>query len=123
MWELGLRYHRRMRGELMLVACRSKKLSSAEKNYPVHENEILALVDTLEECRHCFLGVAVLVYTDNSALSCLQKNPKPSPRQVRWLEKMQRYDLKIAHIHGRSNVAADALSGYHVGPDTKGAGC
>ena len=34
----------------------------------------------------------MLVYTDNSALSYLQKNPKPSPRQVRWLEKMQRYD-------------------------------
>ena len=81
--------------ELRLVACRSRKLSSAEKNYPVHENEMLAFADTLEEWRHYLLGVAVLVYTDNSALSYLQKNPKPSPRQVRWLEKMQRYDLKI----------------------------
>ena len=71
MWELGLRCHRRMRGELRLVACRSRKLSSAEKNYPVHEKEMLALVDTLEEWRHYLLGVAVLVYTDNSALSYL----------------------------------------------------
>ena len=91
------------------MACRSRKLSSAEKNYPVHEKEMLALVDTLEEWRHYLLGVAVLVYTDNSALSYLQKNPKPSPRQVRWLG---RYDLKISHIPGRSNVAADALSRY-----------
>ena len=35
-------------GGLRLVACRSRKLSSAEKNYPVHEKEMLALVDTLE---------------------------------------------------------------------------
>ena len=63
--------------EIRFVACRSRKLSSAEKNYPVHENEMLALVDTLEELRHYLLGVAVLVYTDNSALSYLQKNPKP----------------------------------------------
>ena len=32
--------------ELRLVACRSRKLSSAEKNYPVHEKEMLALIDT-----------------------------------------------------------------------------
>ena len=83
-----------------MVACRSRKLSSAEKNYQVHEKEMLALVDTLEEWRHYLLGVAVLVYTDNSALSYMQKNPKPSPRQVRWLEKMQRYYLKISHITG-----------------------
>ena len=106
----------------MLVACRSRKLSSAENNYPVHDNEMLALVDTLEEWRHYLLGVAVLVYTDNSALSYLQKNPKPSPRQVRWLEKLQRYDLKISHIPWRSNVAADALSRYPVDVDAKSGG-
>ena len=75
---------------------------------------MLALAGKLEEWRHYLLGVAVLVYTDNSALSYLQKNTKQSPRHVRWLEKLQRYDLKITHIPGRSNVAADALSRYPV---------
>ena len=120
MCELVLRCHRRMMGGVLrFVSSRSRKLSSAEKNYPVHEKEMLALVDTLEEWRHYLLGVAVLVYTDNSALSYLQKNSKPSPRQVRWLEKMQRYDLKIYRIPGRSNVAADALSRYPVEGDAK----
>ena len=85
----------------------------------MQEKEMLALVDTLEEWRHYLLCVVVLVYTDNSALSYLQKNPKPSPRQVRWLEKIQRFDLKVSHIPGRSNVAADPLSRYPVGQEAK----
>ena len=85
----------------------------------MHEREMWALVDTLEEWRHYLLGVALLVNTDNSALSYLQMNPKPLPRQVRWLEKMQRYDLKISHIPGRSNGAEYALSRYPVGSDAK----
>ena len=76
---------------MRLIACRSKQLTGAEKYYPVHEKEMLALIVTLEECRHYLLEVDVRVFTDNSALTYLQKNPKPSPRQVRWLEKMQRY--------------------------------
>ena len=33
-------------GSLRLVACSSRKLNPAEKNYPVHERELLALVDS-----------------------------------------------------------------------------
>ena len=83
---------------------------------------MLALVDALDELRHYLLGVPVLVYTDNSALSYLQKNPKPSPRQVRWLGKLQQYDLEISNIPRRSNVAADALSRYPVDGDAKRGG-
>ena len=35
-------------GMLHLIACRSRKPSSTEKNYKVHEKEMMALVDTLE---------------------------------------------------------------------------
>ena len=35
---------------------------------------------------------------------------------------MQRYDLKISHIPGMSNVAADALSRYPVEVYAKGRG-
>ena len=80
---------------------------------------MLALIDTLEEWRHYLLCVAVLLYTDESALSYLQNNQKPLPRQVRWLEKMQRYDLKMSHFPGRSNMAADALSRYQLEGDAK----
>ena len=64
-------------GVWRLVACRSRKLSPAEKNYPVHEKEMLALVDTLEEWRHYLLGVAVLVYTVNSATCRRTRSRRP----------------------------------------------
>ena len=60
-------------GNMRLIACRSRKLSDAEKRYPVHEKEMLALVDRLEEWRHYLLGAEVRVYTDNLALNYLQK--------------------------------------------------
>ena len=97
-------------GQLRLVSCMSRKLNPAEKNYPVHEKEMLALVNALEHWRHYLLGAQVQVRTDNSALRYLQKTPRPSARQIRWLEKLQQYTMEIVHIPGRDNAAADALS-------------
>ena len=33
---------------LRLVACSSRKFNPAERNYPVHERELLALIDSLK---------------------------------------------------------------------------
>ena len=94
-----------------LIACRSRKLNKAQLNYPVHEKEMLALIDALEDWRHYLLGAEIHIFTDNSALRYLQNTKQPSSRQVRWLEKLQLYSpLKIAHIPGKTNTSADALS-------------
>ena len=45
---VGATLSQKDKGGLRLVARRSRKLSSAEKNYPAHEKEMLALVDTME---------------------------------------------------------------------------
>ena len=80
-------------------------------NYAVHEKEMLILVDALEERRHYLLGSEIHIFTDNSALRCLQNSARPSSRQIRWVEKLQVYSpLKIAHFPGKTNTAADALS-------------
>jgi len=61
-------------GNVRLIACRSKKTSSEEKNYIVQEKEM----STLMEWRHYLLGADVRVSIDNSALTYLHKSPKPS---------------------------------------------
>ena len=94
-----------------LIACRSRKLNKAQLNYHVHEKEMLALVDALEDWKHYLLGSEIHIFTDKSATRYLQNSARPSSRQIRWLEKRQVYSpLKIAHIHGKTNTAADALS-------------
>ena len=93
-----------------LAACRSRKLNQAQKNYPVHENEMFALVDALDDWRHYLLGAEIHIFTDNSAIRYIKNTARPSARQVRWLEKLQLYSpLKIANIPWKTNTAADAL--------------
>ena len=62
---------------LRLVVCMSLKLNKHEVNYPVHENELLALVESTTKWRHYLHGLPVIVYTDSSALKYLQTMPKP----------------------------------------------
>lgn len=46
------------------VAFDSMQLKDAQKNYPVHEKEMLAIVRTLKKWRSDLLGMQFIVYTD-----------------------------------------------------------
>ena len=97
-------------GNLRLIECRSKALSEAESNYPVHEQELLALIQALGTWEHWLLGNKTYVYTDSRNLTYLATQPKMSKRQIRWSQRLQEFDLDITYIKGRDNGAADALS-------------
>lgn len=93
------------------IAYFSTKLNKAQKNYPVHEQELLALVHALKTWRHYLLGAHKSVaYTDHKALKYLQTQPNLNCRQARWLALLQEFDLYIDYLPGKSNVVADALS-------------
>ena len=77
----------------------------------MHEKEMFALVDALDNWRHYLLGAEIHIFTENSALRYLQHTARPSAWKVRWLENLQLYsNLKITHISGKTNTVADALS-------------
>ena len=73
---------------LRLVVCMSRMLKKHEGNYPVHEKELIALVESTTKWRHYLHELPVIVYTDSSALKCLQTMAKPSHRQIRWLHRL-----------------------------------
>jgi hypothetical protein len=95
---------------LQPIAFMSHKMNAAERNYPVHEQELLAVVHALREWRHYLHGAEFEVVTDHMSLKHFLSQPRLSARQARWSEFMQEFTMKITHRPGRLNNAADALS-------------
>ena len=96
---------------LQPIAYMSKKMLPAEKNYPVHEQELLAIIVALREWRHYIYGKEFKVITDHQSLRYLQTQPNLSQRQMRWVEFLQQFQpFPIEYQPGKGNVVADALS-------------
>ena len=97
-------------GRLHPIAFESRKLSDAEKNYPVHEKEMLGIVNALKIWRVYLLGNHFQVVTDHASLKFLHTQPNLSTRQARWMEMLADYDFDITYLPGKTNIVADALS-------------
>lgn len=92
------------------VAFESRKLLPAERNYPTHERELLAIVNALKVWRHYLEGRRFEVVTDHNALKFIQTQPHLSKRQASWLDLLQEFDFTIDYKPGKTNAVADALS-------------
>jgi transposase InsO family protein len=95
---------------LQPIAFLSHKLDKHERNYPVHEQELLAVIIALKEWRHYLHGRKFKIITDHQSLRYLSTQPHLSSRQVRWSEFLQQFEFDIEYRPGRLNTAADALS-------------
>jgi hypothetical protein len=92
------------------VAFDSMQLKGAEKNYPVHEKELLAIVRALKKWRSDLLGGPIWVYTDHRTLENFETQKDLSRCQLRWQEFLSQYEMSVVYIHGEDNCVADALS-------------
>lgn len=92
------------------VAYDSYQLTAAEKNYPVHEKELLAIVKALKKFRSSLLGPHFEIMTDHRTLEYFQSQKEMSRRQSRWSVQMADYDFTINYVKGEDNTVADALS-------------
>ena len=96
---------------LQPVAFFSAKMSDAERNYDVREQEFMALFKACLHWRHYLHGTQpFLLLTDHDSLKYHKTMPNLSGRLARWIEKMAEFDYKLQHIPGKDNVVADALS-------------
>jgi hypothetical protein len=88
----------------------SGKFNSAQQNYPVHEQELLAIVESLKRFRHLLIGFRFHIFTDHKGLEWITTQTRLSPRQARWLEALSEFDFEITYVPGIDNILADALS-------------
>ena len=92
------------------AAFHSRKFATSQPHYPVHELELLAVVDAVQSFHPQLYGTRFTVVTDNKALSYFLSQTNLPYRQTRWRMYLQSYDFDIIHKPGKENVLADALS-------------
>ena len=97
----------------------SVKLSPAQQNYPVHEIELLAGIETMLRYRDILQGVKFRWFTDHKGLIHLVHQKNLSGRQARWMEKIGEFDFDVIYVPGAENILSDALSRIYSN-DAKG---
>ena len=83
-----------------VIAYASRTLSQAEKNYPAHKLEFLALKWAVTSRFHeCLYGEEFAVYTDNNPLTYVLISAKLDATVQRWIAALANY---IFSLHYKS---------------------
>ena len=94
------------------MASSSIPLSLVERNYEIHDKEMLAIVRALEEWRHFVEGVEhqVKIWTDHKNLEYFMTARKLNWRQACWSLLLAWFDFVMHHRLGKTMGKSDALS-------------
>ena len=98
-------------GAERVVCYQSRQLQPAERNYPVHDKELLDMEYSLDNFRLYLLKDRLfIVYTDHASQRTTVNSPHLSKRMARWLSFFAKYNFSVEYKPGRLNVVSDALS-------------
>ena len=81
------------------VAFLPKSLSEVERNYEIHDKEMLAIIQAMEEWRHFLEGskLGFEVWTDHKNLEYFRTAKKLNRRQARWSLFLTHFDFVLHH--------------------------
>jgi len=98
-------------GRNRVISYQSRLLKAAEKNYPVHDKELLSIKYALLKFRVHLLGVTpFVVFIDHASLRTAITSPHLSQRMARWLAFFSEFNFRVEYKPGRENTLADTLS-------------
>ena len=94
------------------VAFLSKSLSPVERNYEIHDKEMLAIIRALEEWRHFLEGAKhqFEIWMDHKNLEYFMLAKKLNQRQARWSLLLARFNFLLHHRPGPTMGKSDTLS-------------
>ena len=89
-------------GKYHPVAYYSKSLNAMERNYEIHDKEMLAIIRALEEWQHFLEGARhpVEVWMDHKNLQYFMTVKKLNCRQAQWSLYLSRFNLALHHWPG-----------------------
>ncbi|PPQ81108.1 hypothetical protein CVT24_008812 [Panaeolus cyanescens] len=99
-------------GEWKPISFLSKSLSETERNYKIHDRELLSIMRALSEWRHYLLGCSspFEIWSDHLNLQYFMRNQKLNRRQARWSLELADFNFSLVHKAGSTMICADALS-------------
>ncbi|KAJ1041204.1 hypothetical protein NDA10_002107 [Ustilago hordei] len=105
-------YHLPTRLETDAMAFYSRKLSSAKKNYEIHDKELLAVVTCLTQWRHMLAGLPsqLIILTDHEALKYFKSQRCITGQQARWAILLADFDFILQYQPGDKGGEPDALT-------------
>ena len=90
----------------------SKSLSSTERNYKIHNKELLSVIQGLEEWRHIMEGTkhTIEILNDHWNLMYFQASQNLNHGKAQWSLFQSRFDFSLSHRPGQHSSKLDALS-------------
>ena len=99
-------------GKWRPVAYLFKSLNETERNYEIHDKEMLVIIRELESWRYLLEGAQFKfeIWIDHKNLEYFMKTQKLNCRQARWALYLSRFDLTLKHVLGTRMGKVDGLS-------------
>ena len=99
-------------GKQRPVAYLSNSLNETERNYEIHNKEILVVIKGLENQRHLLEGARFKfeIWTNYKNLEYFMKVQKLNRRQARWALYLSRFDFTLKYVLGIKIGKTDRLS-------------
>ena len=94
-------------GKIFPVSYYSRILTDQEREWPIFNLELLAIVKAFEEWRAWLMETSnpIKVFSDHSNLLYFKFAKYLSPKQARWASFLDIFHMNIYHIAGKKNPA------------------